>query len=418
MAQFLKKIYQSTLVKETAIYGLTNALYTGLPLLLMPFLVAILSPEDYGLIDLYKSVCLVLTPILGLSAIQSISRFFFDYDEKTFKDYISTIIIFYFINGIIAICLLLIVGLFIESKYLIMTFLAIIYSIFNQITEALLAIYRVKGKPKKYSVLRLGSILLDLLLLFIFYILYTHYNWTYRVIPNVLSTTIIGLLVIYLFFFRYSFKFTLNKELLKTTLIYSTPLILYMISGYILNIGDRFFIVHFLGEEDLGNYSISYQLGMSISFLYTSFNLSWTPTFYKWMKEGLFEKIDKVKRYIYILLPICGVFVVSFWIIILNYIPNFHKYNVPLALIIIVSVSYIILSYYKFEANYLYFYKKTKLLGLISLLSAFISVILNIMLLPRIGMIGGAISTLITFIILYISVILGNKQYKYEKKNT
>lgn len=397
----IKQLIKSGLFKETVLYGLTNALFTGLPLILMPFLVAVMSPEDYGIVDLFKSISLVLTPILGLSTVQSITRFYYDLEDNSFKIFCSSVIILHFVTAIIGISIIALISLFLEEKFIVLSYLSVLFFLFNQITEALLSIYRLKKNTKKYIIIRLGSVVLDLALLGVFYFLYKHYDWTYRVIPNVLSTVIFGFICLILLRRQYGIKFQFNKELLRQSIVYSSPLILHMISGYILNVGDRFLIIHFLGTKELGNYSVAYQLGMSVSFFYTSFNLAWTPTFFEWMKEGKYKAINRVKKLVFLTLPIIGVFILVGWIILSKYISNFNKYHVELNLVVLIVIAYVLLSFYKFNANYFFYFKNTKKLAVITLTTAIISIISNIILIPIYGILGAAITTLITFIIMY-----------------
>src|SRR5690606_15631577 len=152
----LNRIKNEGLIKDTLIYGLTNALYSGLPLLLMPFLVIVLAPEDYGVVDFYRTFSLVLTPILGLSTVQSISRFYFDLNSEKFKYYVSSIVIFHICTAIVGVSILFLFHKLLDHQFYLISFFSIVYFLFNQITEALLAIYRVEKKSKKYLVLRLA----------------------------------------------------------------------------------------------------------------------------------------------------------------------------------------------------------------------------------------------------------------------
>ena len=116
---------KSQLFKDTVIYGLTNSLYTGLPLLLMPFLLTHLSPEDYGIIDLFRVITMILIPIVGLSTVQSITRLYYDLNEGDLKKYYSTIIIFQVLNGIIGISIIFFFSYFIDNKYLIIAYISL-----------------------------------------------------------------------------------------------------------------------------------------------------------------------------------------------------------------------------------------------------------------------------------------------------
>ena len=178
---YLKKI-RSGLFRDTIIYGLTNALFTGLPLLLLPFLVTLLSPADYGTMELFRSISMVFVPILGLSTVQAITRYYYDLDSLSFNSFTSSVLLLNCFNAVIAIIILSLVDIFIDSQFINLSYFAVVYFLFNQITEAILSIYRIKKMSKWYLIIRLGSVALDLLLLFALYNLLANYDWRYRVI--------------------------------------------------------------------------------------------------------------------------------------------------------------------------------------------------------------------------------------------
>jgi len=402
-------LLKSVLFRDTMIYGLTNALYTGLPLLLMPFLVTVMSPEDYGMVDLFRSMGQVLIPILGLSTVQSIGRFYFDLKEEEFKKFVASVVIFQIVSGLLGVILISVFSTFLEEKYRILGYLSVIFFVFNQVMEGLLVIYRVKKEATKYLIIRISSVLLDIGLLTGFYFLYTSYDWTYRVYPNIISVVVLGIVSL-LLFFKYGYKAAFDKKLFIQAVSYSSPLILHMMSGYVLNIGDRFLIVHFLGEAELGNYAVAYQLGMAINFFYTSFNLAWTPTFYEWMKKGNYVGIAKVKKIVYLLLPLLGGGIILLWSVLYSFLGNFSKYDIPFIIVVIIVVSYVLFSLYKFEANYYLYSKNTKKLSMLTFSSAVVAVILNVVLLPKIGILGAAIATLSSFVFMYCMVYINNNK--------
>ncbi len=412
MKEKLHNFLKTDLLKDSLVYGLTNALYTGLPLILLPFFVTILQPEDYGLVDLFRSFTLVLTPIVGLGAVASIDRFYFEFHQKIFQKLVSSVILMHFINGIILVAFLFFLNLLYDSKYYLIINLAILFCVFNQIVEILLVLYRVERKSTNYLLVRLGLVVLDILLLALFYFWFNTYNWTYRVGPLIISTTFIGLLAAVLLFRKYKYPLELNFTILKTVLIFSSPLIIHMIAGYVLNIGNRFFVLHFLGEKELGNFSVAYQIGMAINFFFTSFNLAWTPTFYDWMNKKKFKQIKKVEQFVLLSLPILGLIIILVWNVLNTHIQNLSQYQIPLLLIVIILVAHIFLSYYKFYSNYFFYFKKTKELSLVSLFSGLLCVLLNVTLIPSYGIKGSAYATFIAFFIMWLLVYFRSRKFK------
>lgn len=408
----ISRLSKSKLFKDSIIYGLSNAFYTGLPLLLMPFLVAILKPEDYGLIELFRSLTLILIPIVGLSTLSSVDRFYFDNNKNDYEKLISTLIIFHFINGIIIFILISIFSSFLSDKYFILCVYALIYCVFNQIFEIYLVILRVKQKALNFLALRFLGVAIDLGLLFGFYYILDVHDWKYRVYPSVISSVIAGLLIVFLLFIRERMPFKFNLKALKESVIFSAPLIIHMISGYILNLSNRFFILNYQGETELGNFSLAFQIGMAISFVYTSFNMAWTPTFYDWMNKQKFNQIKKVRVLIYSILIIGGILLFISWLIMSKYFPNLEKFNISSLTIAILLSSFILLSLYKFEGNYFFYRKTTSKLSIYTFISCVVAVILNFIFIPKYSTLGAAISTFFSYLTLYLLVLLNNKNEK------
>jgi len=262
--------------------------------------------------------------------------------------------------------------------------------------------------------IRISSILIELLLMVVLYKYFKAKDWTVRVYPIVLTSLIIAIYSFYLFR-KMGYNLNFSKALLSKALIYSTPLILHMLSGYVLNIGDRFFIKFYLSDKELGEYAVAYQIGMSVNFFFTSFNLAWTPTYFKWMRDKQIEKIKKVRNLIYISIIGLGIFIFGMWKFISPFVIQNTNYSISLQLVLIILVSNIIFSLYKYESNYFFYSKKTKILSYISFTSAVIATICNIILIKYIGILGAAYSTLISFIYLYFSVLRKKKSVIYSE---
>ncbi|MGG8497342.1 lipopolysaccharide biosynthesis protein [Tenacibaculum sp. TC6] len=405
----LSKLLKNNLLKDTLVYGLTNAMYTGLPLILLPFLVVVLEPKDYGMVDLFRTISMFLVPFLGLSTVQSIGRFYFDLDEDTFKKFVSSIQVFQFFTALVATVIVLLIAPWLGHDYTILLLLSISYFLFNQFCESLLVIFRVKQKAKKYLVIRVSSIIIELLILFTLFKVLNKLDWTFRVYPTVMAALLIGICCC-IMFWRMGYRLFFSKKLLLQALVYSSPLILHMVSGYILNIGDRFFIKYFLTEEDLGNYAVAYQIGMAVNFFYTSFNLAWAPTYFKWMKENKISEINKVRKLIYISLPVFGGLALIGWLIFSSTFIKNSQYTISNQIIIIVLIANVILSLYKFESNLFLYTKETKRLSLFTFISAVVSIVFNLILIPKIGIMGAAITTLISFITIYLLVLFNKKK--------
>lgn len=414
---FKHKILKNTLFKQTLVYGLTNALYSGLPLILMPFFVSVLDSADYGLIELFRNLTMIAIPLIGFSTVQGVTRFYYDFEKEDFNDFCSTISLFQITNGIIAICITFLLSQIFDYEYWNFILLAILFFIFNQLTELVLSIFRVTNKPKKYLFFKLMNIVVELVIMAYVFLNYKNNSWELKVIPQVSAMVIIGLAALYWFYFKENNNLTFRVDFLKTALVFSTPLILHMMSGYMLNIGDRFFILHYLNKESLGSYSLAYQISLMIGFVYTSFNLAWVPTFYKFMEEKKYDKINKIKRIVYFFVITLGIGSYLLFYFLSKYIPNIEHYNIDKSLVLVLIMANVILCFYKFESNYFFYSKNTKAISMLSLVSALVAVILNLNLIPIYGIFGAAITTLISFGLMYVLILILKNKYEIYKKN-
>ncbi|MBE8722056.1 lipopolysaccharide biosynthesis protein [Sphingobacterium pedocola] len=412
----IRGITKSSLFKDSIIYGFSNALYTGLPLLLMPFLVVILQPEDYGIVELFRSFSLMLIPVIGLSTLASVDRFYFDLDTKKFQNLIGTLIIFHFVMALSVIFLLSLMIDFLPEKYYVIILLAIIYCLFYQIIEIYLVVLRVKRQAINFLKVRIGTVVLELSLLTLFYFIFTHHDWTFRIYPIIIAAVVIGIGICVLIFRFRNIPFAVDRDVLKQAIIFSAPLIIHMVAGYILNLSNRFFILHYNGEKVLGSFSLAYQIGMSISFFYTSFNMAWTPTFYSWMDNKKKSSIKKVRVLVYTGLSLGALAILLGWIFISPYISQIKNYGISHETIALLLLAFVLLSLYKFEGNYFFYHKKTTKLSLFTLLSCLVALILNFLLIPKFAVLGAAYSTLFSYFFLFMCVILF-KQNNKEVKN-
>lgn len=399
------RIGNSKLLSQSLLYGFANGLYSGLPILVLPVLLKFLQPGDFGLVDLFRNISLLLTPILGLSTVQSISRFYYELDERNFKTFVSNVIILHGCNAILGVLIYSILSFYISEEYSSILILSIVFFLFNQITEALLSIFQVQKKVKSYILIRLSTIILDITILYFLYLYLDQYDWHYRVIPNVSAAVLVGAFS-FLFLLKKKYIGTFNLNLLKSAILFSSPLILHMISGYVMSMGDRFFILTFLNKTDLGNYAVSYQLGVLVNFLYTSFNLAWVPTYYEMRKKNEIDKIKKIRKLIF-----CGVAVFSIIVLLvvyylLNNTDLFVNYDIKYEIVIILVVAYVLNSFYRFESNYFFYLMNTKTLSIITLGAALITVLINLILIGHIGIYACAFATLVAQAYMFFTVLI------------
>ena len=402
-------------LQRLSLVGFANVLIGLSSIILLPILVKHISIIDYGVyVQIYVTTNLVPTfATLGLS--YAMVRYL-----STIKDKKELQEGFYSITLLTAAVSLIVSLIF----FIFSTQISIIFNNDIYVTKVVSIIifvsclnylimnyFRAIQKIKKYSLFLLGSSYIKFII--IAYLAVSNYG--------ILGITIGYLLgELLLFFIMFTFilidiGFAIPKfKNIKEYISLSYPTIPGNLSRWILNSSDRFIIGIFLGSAAVGYYSPSYTLG-NVIFMISS------PFTYMLLSElpQHFDKnrIDDVKSYInksikyFLLLAIpsfFGLSLLSKSILILlttKEVALNGYYITPF-----VALSFLLYGFYGIIYNIFLLEKKTKIPAVVFLISAPLNIILNIILVPIIGIIGAAITTLIgysliTFLTVHYSLI-------------
>ena len=291
-------------------YTIINLLNSLTPFIILPILTRNLTQSDLGLIDLFTTSSLFLTPVFGLCLMQSLSKFYFSIKNR--KAYFSTLFsaVFIFSLGWMA---LVATFIFLQDftditpkiKWLILCI--VIYVCLNLIVEGYLLLSRNAENLREFAFIRLSKAFLDIGLTIV--LLFFIDDYFLRVLAILLSTVVVFFVVIWKLISTRAITFKIDKKILKKIFIFSLPLILHTTFANVLNYADRYFILNMLDSNTLGRYAVAYQLCMVMSLLINSFNMAWAPYFMKNMtsKNDLFRaNMEKMVLLLYIFFRFTG----------------------------------------------------------------------------------------------------------------
>lgn len=407
------------LLKNISGFAFFNVLNSAIPFLLLPVLTAYLSPEHYGIVDIFYNTTLIITPFIGLCIVQSIGRFYFE--KIVLSKFVSTVLVILLSTGLIITALSLVFNVVFEDYLLeygippYLIFLAFLYTLFTQISEILLALWRVSYKVGHFGVFRVSKTALDLGMS-IFLIASLGYGWEGRIYPQVVVAFIFACIALYLLYkLRYLRDLKVDIGYKKQALAFSVPLIFHTFGGYVINFSDRFFILIMLGLSDVGVYSVAYQIGMVMSLIQNSFNQAWVPFFFQKLNENTEGSKRKIVQITYLYIA----FLIIITAVIYFMIPLIYRYFIDESyadgadIIIWVLLGYMFNGIYKIMVNFLFFDKRTSLIATLSIGSAILNIVLNYILIKINGIVGAAQATMVTFFFsLIIMVVITYKSYQ------
>ena len=221
------------------------------------------------------------------------------------------------------------------------------------------------------------------------------YNILYSYVITLISGSILGL-----YFVFKLFPDLLNRSIkavysTKEIISYSLPLFLSRFLALILNRIDIIMIGYYLPSEDIGIYSISNRLAEVVFFIAVSIFAVFSPTIAEEFGKG---KKDNIKFYLQKVTKVTLMLTtpIFFVIILLSdellgiFGDEFISGKVPLN---ILAVSFLLNSILGYYGQVLGVTGRSKLIFLNSFFGAIINIILNLILIPKYGLIGAALAT-------------------------
>lgn len=404
------------LAKNTAIVSIGKICTQLITFFLLPVYTAVLSNEEYGVVDLLNTLTSLLLPIATLQIEQGIFRYLLDCRENKEKQttLITTVSKFILVQFAICILIFLCASPFIHNEYKYFLMANLLMGILSSIS---LQICRGLGDNKTYAV---GSFITGALTVILNVIFIVAFKW--GAYGMLIATAISNLLcAIYVFVKKKIYKYIdikqNDKKLLKDIVKYSVPLIPNMISWWIVSASDRTIISAVIGVAQNGIYSAANKFSGIFSTLYSVFNLTWTESasinINSEDRDEFFSKIfDFIVRFFGSLcLGTIAVMPFVFEILVNEKFAESY-YQIPI--LILGSVFNILVSF----LGSVYVAKKlTKEIAKTSIIAAIINIVVNIALINQIGLYAASISTVIAYFAMFIYRWIDVKKYVSIKTN-
>ena len=399
-----------SLFKEASHYlgGQVAALALGF--ISFPIFTRVLSVAEYGMLCLVLQIAAMATVISKMGLQNSIQRFYHEHasskEEGALKKFYSTLLFGSVLCGV-AVVALFVLGLgLVPASQLSPQFRKVLLAgsllIFTRgVQPIVMNFLRAQRRTKAfnfYDVLsKAASIGLVCLLVF---------TISRSVNMVVIGTVIIELLtVILLAAFllpRDMIRFSgFDRQLFTASIVFGFPLVGYELAGVILDTGDRVLVQHYLGFQAVGFYSVGYNMAsyVAMSLMYPV-NLALLPIYMKlWVDKGPEETkaflSSALDKFIMVALGVLAAVSVTARdaVVVLGSKKLQEAY--PLLPLLLLGLMFYALHIF-FNAG-LIIHKKTMTMAKIISFSAALNVGLNIVLIPRVGLQGAAVATLISY---------------------
>jgi len=186
-------------------------------------------------------------------------------------------------------------------------------------------------------------------------------------------------------------------------LAFSLPQIPSAVLLWIVSASSRYFIAHFISLSEAGIYSASYTLGSLLSLFFNPINFVLFPVLARYWEQKEPAKVRTYLEYstkLFLVLAIPGA--VGLYVLsqpLLRILAT-SEYAAGGLLVLLIALGVGLYGIYQINVYIIYLVKKTKWLPLMIGLAAAANAGINVALLPRIGVMGAAISTIVSYFLL------------------
>jgi len=400
---------RNKLIKNTSIYALGDIIPRLISFIALPILTRYLTPADYGIVNYVSTLSTFLLAFGFLSLNTYFLVFYYRcYNSEAQKKLLGNLSSFVILFNIVLVVILLFFGEYFFNilgtkipfqPYIIIAVFTHFFNIFSILPSAL---FRVIEKPLPLTILNVarGIIAFILTLVLVIFFDYTALGVLYA---NLIVNFVFAFIFIYMI--RDHIIWNLNFKQIKKALVFSLPLLPGSIAYYLTTISDRILIDKYLGLNDLGIYSVAATIALILNIFSFGAYKAFEPYIFKnWGSDGFMNIFENIRNsFVYVLLigVLClSVFSKEFFLLMTDV--KFHGayWYVPMIIIGVYSSSLSLLYGSIITAK-----EKTKINSMIIIIGASISVTLNILFLPRYGLLTAAIvSSLAMTVMLFISI--------------
>lgn len=404
--------------KNAAIFAVGTFGSKAISFFLLPVFTRVLTQADYGKIDIVTTSLSLLIPIITFNVSEAVFRFTLDNETIEQKKVVLTsAIVIETIGFVFFLFFIPILNCFNISGSLLSVFMILLF------TDIIWGISKIFIRAEQKLKLFVASDIIyttTFATVGIVLVAIAKIGVIGYLISNVIAATV-STVVIFIFgsVGRYIDVLSVNKLEIVKLLKYGLPLILNGLGWWIISASDRYLLTYFLGFDSAGIYAVAHKFPLLLTVFSGIFYRAWQISSIEQYHEETTARdqfYSNTFRFNYslmfLLLAIIAIFVKPFISFLVgNEFSDSWKF-VPLLLIGAVFQSFSSI----FGVGYLAS-KKTRGAMTTTLWGSAANIVVNVTLIPSIGVQAASLSTAIAFILMWILRVFQTRRYFFIKIN-
>lgn len=410
------------LARHSSIYTVSTFVQRALGLVMLPIYTDvsyITSKSAYGDLSLAYMFIAFMNVVYLYGMDSALLRYFFlgKYEQK---DVYKTALAGVLANSILLSVFLVIFAaplgylIYGSASYANFIWFSAVILLFDGLANLPYSILRAEEKSVTYSLIRIGRFFLELALNIVFVVIF-RLEVAGILYANILAS-FLNLIVLLPFQSKY-LKGIVRKNIFKDLAWFGLPLLPNGLAYLTVEVSDKYLMRLLLDKETLGIYSPNYKFGSILLFVVMAFRTAWQPFFLKVAAQEKAKEIySKVMTY-FILLGVLIIVTTSFfveyilkWPVIFGRPIMGSSYWSGLNIIPVILTSYLFYGIYVNLTVGIYIKKKTQWMIIFTGLAALVNIGSNLYLMPNYGIMGAAVATLLSYLIMALSIFIANQK--------
>lgn len=391
------------LVKNTIYYSIGEIIPRIVSFILLPILTIYLTPSEYG-INMYTNSVMMFVFVLASLSLNTflLKNYYNQKDENSRKEMIGSVFLFIVLfNVFIVVLQVLFFPFFINFFKINVPFkpyflLAILNNFFDVISLIPLVLFRVKEDARGFLMMSLSRTILQFVLIYLLVVIFkqglegSYYGRLYVNIPFAF---------IYFYYIKRNGILKIDTKLIKQALCFSLPLLPGSLAYLFISLSDRVILERYISLDKIGIYSVAVTLALVLNVIDQALYKAFEPILFKESRNKSFHSTNLKLYKIYLFALFIGAFVASIFSKEFFYIATSGVFREAYKIVPFLIISVVISGINTYLNILMIIRNKQKLVSLVLILSAIVSVTLNLLFIPFFGFYGAITASVTTFLI-------------------
>lgn len=397
------------IVRNSSLYAMGDLVTRGMNFILLPIYTAFLTPDDFGIIGIANILAMMFPIVFTLGIRGAALKFYYDYeDEEERRGFYGTIWLFTMIVPLLGLLLTELIGrlygdsLFAQIPFTPYLHLAVLTGFFTAVFITIpRELFRASEKPLLFSLMNLGVFFFStgFTLWFVVGLKQGAEGALYaKVLGNVIMAFPLGYYMV-----RYV-RFRFSLETLKRTLAYSLPMVPHMLSLWFLSSVGRLVLERHVPLADVGRFNFAFTIASALYLLASAMSNAVVPVYGRLERGNEPREREAVRTTTYFIglssALALGMYLFMPEVLELLTPPAYHAAWEPYPLLLL---GFYFGALYTVAANVITLGAgNSKVIALATFTTALVNIVLNLVLIPRYGVVGASMAHALSYILFFV----------------